>query len=416
MDRRQTFFVIAFVLVVVIGGYALYALFFARPAAEETPAVNTTNYVPIVGLNLANNAPPTNAAPTTNGLPPTNVTPPPLTPPTRPTAPATPTAPQFAPVEPIVASPTVGATLTSGGTVNLYNGEDGRFYRITADGTAQPLSNKRFFNVSAATFDRSGDKAVIEYPDGANIVYDFRTSKQVSLPSHWEGFDFDASGERLVAKSVGLDANNRFLVIANADGSEVRAVQELGNNSDNVTVTWSPNGQVVGFADTAPTCGIDCTELYLIGQNKERFDKLRVPGHDFRAEWSPSGDSILFSVMSSTSAWRPQLWVASGAPSSIGEGRRSFQVNTWADKCTFADETTVYCAVPRDVPEGAGLQPSVATTSGDDLYRIDVTTGLMTVVARPQGTQSFDRIMVAPDDSAIYATNSATGFLFRIEL
>ena len=62
----------------------------------------------------------------------------------------------------------------------------------------------------------------------------------------------------------------------------------------------------------------------------------------------------------------------------IGSGRQLLGVNTWASKCAFADDSTVICGVPRFLPEGAGMSPDIAADTPDDLYRIDIKTGIRT--------------------------------------
>lgn len=55
-------------------------------------------------------------------------------------------------------------------------------------------------------------------------------------------------------------------------------------------------------------------------------------------------------------------------------------LNTWADKCTFSNDDTAFCAVPKDLPTGAGMARDVAAYNYDDLYKIDLKTGLKTPI------------------------------------
>ncbi|MBN1585590.1 PD40 domain-containing protein [Candidatus Uhrbacteria bacterium] len=311
---------------------------------------------------------------------------------------------------------TSGASMDGSGNVSFYNRNDGRFYRLDGDGNPVSLSGQQFYNVDSVTFDPKGSKAIIEYPDGSNIFYDFDVNRQVTLPKHWEGFDFSPDGERIVAKSLGLDASNRYLVISNPDGGGVRPVQELGDNAGKVTVAWSPNNQVVAMAETGQSFGVDSHEIYLIGQNNENFKSLKVEGVDFRPLWSPDGERILYSVAGSTNDYRPQLWVTDGSGDNIGNNRRSLNVETWADKCTFVDSGTLYCGIPNRLEDGWGLQPSLAAGISDTIYRIDVNTGARTRIATPEGSHTIGSIMVSPDGRWLYFTDSGSGFLNRIQL
>ncbi|MBN2854540.1 hypothetical protein JXK06_03360, partial [Patescibacteria group bacterium] len=80
------------------------------------------------------------------------------------------------------------STLSADGGVQYYNKDDGKFYRIDKDGNAILLSDKVFFSVDDVTWAPDKDKAILEYPDGRKILYNFETEKQASLPSHWQDF------------------------------------------------------------------------------------------------------------------------------------------------------------------------------------------------------------------------------------
>ncbi len=68
------------------------------------------------------------------------------------------------------------------------------------------------------------------------------------------------------------------------------------------------------------------------------------------------------------------------------------------------------------MPEGAGLQPSVADDTPDTIYRIDINTGLQTKIAVPEGGHTVGSVMVSPDRSTLYFTDKASGILNMIKL
>ncbi|MEA3226011.1 MAG: hypothetical protein U9Q07_08675, partial [Planctomycetota bacterium] len=319
-------------------------------------------------------------------------------------------------VTPITPSPTKNATLSDTGELNYYNRNDGKFYRLLEDGTVVALSDEKFYNVDEATFAPNGNSAILEYPDGSNIYYDFATDRQVTLPTHWEEFDFSPQGNQIAAKSIGLDPSNRFVIVANPDGSGAVPVQELGNNADEVIVDWSPNNQIVATATTGRNFGVDRHEVYFIGQHHENFRSMTVGGLNFQPKWSPSGEQLLYSSASSTSDWKPRLWIVDAVGDDIGLNRRMINVDTWAEKCTFSDAETLYCAVPRELPRGAGLQPRIADSTPDDIIKIDLVTGLQTRVAIPEGSHTIDKIMITQDGSSLYFTGKDSGILNEIKL
>jgi len=409
MDTKRILAIILFIAVTLGIGAALYLFFFR--AATPGPVVNAP------GVNVSVNG--GGLIPSVNGgpVPGTNVN--------GGVLPGQPVAPQgpsevadggITVVTPVSTTPTVGADISSTGQVNYYNRTDGKFYRLQADGSVSALSEKAFYNVQQATFDPAGGKAILEYPDGSNIVYDFNRAQQVTLPKHWEGFAFSPTGDQIASKSIALDPGSRFLVVSDADGGNARPVQELGENGDKVKVDWSPNNQVIATATTGQKLGVDRHEVYFLGQNGENFKSMVVEGLDFRPKWTPQGDRLLYSAAGSGSDWKPQLWIVDAQGDSIGANRRSISINTWVDKCTFADDDTVYCAVPQELPRGAGLQPSIADGVTDDIYRIDLTTGLQTRIATPEGGHSIEKIMLSPSGDTLYFTDMGSGILNTMKL
>ena len=401
--------IILFILVTIGIGYALYAFFFRATAPVAVNAPANVNGV-TTGLPTAVNGAPTTVT-NVNGVA-VNA------------APETPAVPAVSPVAvggitavtPITRSSTIGAAMSSGGAISYYDRVDGKFYRIGKDGTVESLSNKVFHDVKAATFDPAGNTAIIEYPDGSNISYDFNTSTQVTLPRHWEDFGFDGNGSSIVAKSMALDENSRFLVVANPDGSQAHAVQELGANADKVQVAVSASGSIIATAATGRKFGVDTQEIYLIGQHGENNKSLIVEGLNFSPKWNPTGSQLLYDVTGSGSDWKPQLWIVDAQGDSIGANRKSINLNTWVDKCAFKGDTTVYCAVPRELQTGAGLDKTTADGTPDDIYRVDLTTGLTSKIAVPDGNHAVGSLMVAPDGSNLFFTEKDSGVINKLRL
>ncbi|NTU99327.1 hypothetical protein HGA64_04995, partial [Candidatus Falkowbacteria bacterium] len=264
------------------------------------------------------------------------------------------------------------------------------------------------------TWSPNKNKAVLEYPDGANIIYDFDKQKQITLPSHWKDFSFSPSGDQIVFKSMGQDVDNRWLATVNEDGSQIKGVESLGNKDATVYSEWSPNNQIVAMF----TEGKDFNrqEVYFVGLNGENFKSTVVEGRGFEPKWSPQGSQLMYSVYSADTDMKPNLWVVDAQGDSIGNNRRNLNVNTWADKCNFSNGNTAYCAVPRSLDEGAGLFPELKDNTVDDLYQIDVTTGNKKRVAVPQGDYTINNIMISQDQKYLYFTDKGTNQIHKINL
>ncbi len=317
--------------------------------------------------------------------------------------------------ETLVSSPTLKATLSKdGSSMQFYNQVDGKFYMVNDKGDLIPLSDKVFHNVQNIDWAPNKTKAVLEYPDGNKIIYDFSSAKQVTLPKHWEDFSFSPDSSKLVNKSLGVDPGNRWLIISNSDGSQSRAIEYIGTNDKNIIPSWSPNNQSIAMY----TRGVDFDrrEVFFVGQNGENFKSTTIEGWGFEAQWSESGDKILYSVYSPKDELKPKLWIVNASGDNIGVNRTNLQLETWAEKCSFANNNEVYCAVPRELPEGAGLNPSLALNSFDDLYKINISTGQKELIATPDSAFNISSISVTKDQKTLFFTDYVSNKLHKINL
>lgn len=312
-------------------------------------------------------------------------------------------------------STSVGATLASNGSeLQYFNKDEGKFYRIDTNGNATQLSDKVFHQISNVVWSPNKNKAILEYPDGAKIIYDFSTDKQVTLPSHWKDFSFSPTGEKIVMKSMGEDPSNRWLAVVSEDGSSVQGIEELGDKDSTVYPVWSPSNQIVAMYTEGKD--FDRQEVYFVGLNKENFKSTIVEGRGFQPKWAPTGDRLLYSVYSSQNELKPSLWIVDAAGDNIGNNRKRLNIETWADKCSFADQSTLFCAVPQSLEEGAGLFPELAKNTVDDLYQINTSTGIKKRIAIPEGNLTISNLMPSSDGNYLYFNDEATGKLHKIIL
>lgn len=303
-----------------------------------------------------------------------------------------------------------------GSGARFYNPDDGRFYRVSPDGSVRALGDKQFFNVQSVNWANTKDQTVLEFPDGSNVFYDFNEKRQVTLPPQWEGFQFSTTDEQLAAKSIGIDPDNRFLIVSNPDGSEARAIEALGENADLVHADWSPAGQIVAYALTGEPMGGQNQQVLFVGQNREKFKSLTAPGQGFLPSWSPTGKQILYSAWSPDSDNKPLLWISSGETNSMGADRRSLKLNTWADKCVWASETELYCGVPRDLPQNAGVLREQFVTLPDDVYRVDLTLGSAVKVTTPDQAYAIRQPVLSGDKKKFLFTDAASGKMYSYDL
>ena len=309
--------------------------------------------------------------------------------------------------------PTLGA---DGESIAFLNSNDGRFYRVDAAGKAIQMSDKQFFGVEELSWSKNSNKTIMEFPDGSNIMFDFDRQEQVTLPAHWDEFDFAPQSDEVAALSIGKGEENQWLITSDPNGSGALAIEPLGANADKVQVSYSPNNQTIAFSHTGQATSGDREKVLLIGKNGENLPSLTVDGGGFQPKWQPSGKKLLYSTYKTEDDWNPRLYIVNGQGDAIGTGKKDLGIKTWAEKCTFADDTTLYCAVPDELEQGMGLAPELAQFVPDTIYKIDTRTGAKSVVGKPTGNFSISDLSVSTDEGELFFNDAVSGALHKMRL
>jgi hypothetical protein len=325
----------------------------------------------------------------------------------------------FTIVNALSTEPSKGITRVQQG-LNFLSLEDNKFYRLT-DGSEEKilLADKVFPNVDDVVWSPDGKKVFLEYPDGANVVYDFNKGKQTTFPTGAEDLSWENGSDVVAYKYIGDNEDANWLVVSSADGKDATPVEPLGSQGYGVQVEWSPTSQVVALYHKA--IGINREEVFFIGLNDDNFKSLVVEGSNFEGRWSPSGDRILYHVTSDNNNYNPVLWATDAAIGSIGNNNFNLGLTTWVDKCIFANNNTVYCAVPISLPEGSGMFPQELNDSGDVFYKIDLATGLSKMIAYPVLSSQLDKfqvdnLFITEDGTKLFFLDVFTNLVYFLQL
>ncbi len=322
-------------------------------------------------------------------------------------------------ITPISDQPVKGASLAADGKNSIYyDSVSGYFYSIDIVGNKELLTEQAFYNIDTINWSPNKNQAIIEYPDGFKVMYDFDKKKQYTLPRNWQDFSWNGTGGQIIFKSISDYAENNWLAIANPDGSQSKPIEHLGDNADKVTVSWSPNNQVVAFSSTGQPRGVWEQEILLIGQHQENFRSLIIDGRGFEPKWTPQGDKLVYSVYSAEFSYQPRLYLVDAQGDEIGRNKKNLGLATWAHKCTFNQNgTTLYCAVPKELPEGAGLVLELAEDARDDFYQIDVATGNISFLAEgAMGGYNVQEMYLSDDETYLYFVDKSTQKLRYLKL
>lgn len=306
------------------------------------------------------------------------------------------------------------------GTVRYYDTRDGKFYRVDGDGNIRQIGTAQFANVQSVDWAPTTDEAILEFPDGSNIYYDFRANRQATLPKEYEDFSFSPSSDSIAFKYIHPDEERRVLAASNPDGTEARTLESLGANEDRVKVDWSPTGKVA--AQYAEFIDLNRQTIGFIGLNNENFRGVVVSGSGLQTQYSPDGQRLLYSTYSSATDYQSTVAIVDADGDNIGKNNQPLDLRTSADKCAFSpDGASVYCGVPSENQFGSGIEPGVLDNIPDDIYRINLSTGLSTKIATPVDENgnprySVNEISVSEDSGKLFFQDANSQELITIDL
>jgi hypothetical protein len=310
---------------------------------------------------------------------------------------------------------------TDGNTMQYYDPVTGQFYRIDQNGQVSLLDEKVFKGVTDVTWSNDADKAVLVLEDGFKVLYDFTQDKQFTLNEDMEEFDFSPDDQQISFKYEATNPEDRWLGIANIDGTGARGIEPLGNNGDAVNAQWSPSGQSIGVLNEY----IDGNRKRVVplGFNDENFKQFIVSGRGFDYRWTPDGQRMIYSTYSSDSDYNSTLHIVDAYGESIGQNNTALELNTSVDKCTFSSNGDhLYCAVPVDPPTGGGIAPDILNDVQHDIYEVNLVTGQKQKIATPVDSvagaslSAPSDLVVSDNENVLFYRESTTGRLRRILL
>ncbi|MFA7315107.1 MAG: hypothetical protein WC025_04255 [Candidatus Magasanikbacteria bacterium] len=420
MDKKRILYIIIFFIVCILLGYAIYFVFFKKNKISNITQNTNTNTTTNTNFPNTNNGQNTNGTTNnnanvnnTNNANNNNNNSNTITNNPNSKFDSTQAKPLVTKISDI--QPQNISIATTGNGLRFYNNQDGKFYQITADGVTAPMSDQVFFNVSNVNWSPKNNESIIEYPDGANTYYNFSTKQQITLPTHWQDFSFSTDGSQIAAKSVGLDPSNRWLITSDPQGKNIHLLESMGDNANKVIVNWSPNRQIVALSATGDPLGSDQQEILPIGLNQENYKGLVVEGRGLEIAWSQDGSKLLHSVYNSTSDYKPELWIVDATPDTMGNNRKQLGLNTWASKCAMANSRFVYCGVPTTMETGAGFTPELSNFVPDDIYKIDMQTGIKTIIPT-ENSHTIQSMHVSQDGTTLYFTDANNTGIFDIPI
>jgi Tol biopolymer transport system component/DNA-binding winged helix-turn-helix (wHTH) protein len=138
----------------------------------------------------------------------------------------------------------------------------------------------------------------------------------------------------------------------------------LGDATENVGLSFSPDGKLLAFAEWNPTTQAAAIKLLSLGDSSTRFLTSPPPGfHDRRPAFSPAGERIAF-VRSAGPSYVDEMFVVSVVDGRLkqltADGKRIFGSPTWArsgGEIVYSSNRAGLAAIWRIAASGGTPQP-----------------------------------------------------------
>lgn len=312
----------------------------------------------------------------------------------------------------------LGATVNENGDIFYYSLDDQSLKRATAEGKNKTilLSNLPG-EVTRILWSNKKDKALLFIKqNGATLWYFVRLDNKTLVPLKAEisRLSWDNLGEKIFYQYTDPVTKKRTLNSALPDGSGWKKLTDLG--SEDFFLASIPQSSLVSFwARPQASRSVPLESVSVTGESR-RTIASPLFGADYL--WSPNGETALVSGSDAAGGTSFSLRL-------IGSDGKAnnLTIPTLVSKATWSkDSSTVYYALPGNLPDGAVLPDDYfgkSLHSKDTLWKINISTGKKTrLVELKETTQAFDTsdFFLSPKEDRLYFTDRTTKRLYQIEL
>ncbi|GEM_PF-6870343 len=277
-------------------------------------------------------------------------------------------------------------------------------------GTGESLSTITIVGIMDALWSPARDRAIVSYMDGT-IAKSFLfkaigTSSVATLPTGVRSSAWSPTGSSLGY----LTEKDGETLLSTADSSGKNQKTIFRTPIREITLSWplpekfalqtNPSGVVPGY-------------IFIFTRASGELTRFLGPLNGLTSLWSPKGGKFL---VGSTNAAGKSLSLA--IRDSSGKEIFRSDLQTLPEKCAWASEEKVYCAVPRGIPQDAILPDDYnrgELNTNDRLIAIDLKTKIVSGIFNDGGYDMAD-IAVTKDEKYLFFTDRITGKVWGVEV
>ncbi|MFA5022775.1 MAG: hypothetical protein WC385_02050 [Candidatus Paceibacterota bacterium] len=317
--------------------------------------------------------------------------------------------------QPAIDSPALAGTSALGLTVDTSNKSErvlfidrssGNFYEITPQNDLSRLTNETLNDIRELHWgrDKTGRRVIMRFAQSGQLITLSSLFKNTASTS-FETLTSKIISTTLSAIAVSPDGTRLFILEPTTTGATGYLSDWDGKNKKKIVslpyadwqIAW-PSPNIISLV-TTPSA-LDLGYLYFLNPNTGSLTKTLKGINGLTANVSPDGQKMIFSrnLLGQFGLYSYDL--TTKKTGTLG-------LNTLPEKCLWADNVSLYCAIPRSIPSGRypddWYQGKIAFA--DDIWKIDLKQQKTVLAISPKDPYDLVNLVVAPKRGWLYAIN-----------
>lgn len=295
----------------------------------------------------------------------------------------------------------------------IYYSPEGLFESNFDGSNLRKISPIVIPNLIKVIWSNDASKAIIQnYDENYSIkkyIYDYDISKSYPLPDNIKTIAFLPNSSKIIFNYVNFNKNIFYIGTSNIDLTNSQKIIDLKLPLAQLEPVLE-NKIIIKF----PSSGLVSNSILLLDTKNSKLNLLLSDEYGLDIKASPNATKFIYSSTNSKGK-DISLFILN----SNGQ-RKNLEIKTLVDKCTFSqDNRTIFCAVPRQIPENAILPDDYYKDKidfYDDIWRINTETGEKKLVEGIDIEINADNLLLSPQENYLFFINKKDGNLYSLKL
>ena len=312
-------------------------------------------------------------------------------------------------IKTISKEPVVSPIIGNDNKIKYYSAINGNLWECDINGNNFKLvSSKNRKGLIKVLWSPNKTESILIFSINDKIkkyFYNYTTDRLKELSSNIKWIAFSPSGNKIAYQYIDEKSNN--ISIANPDGNNWQNI--LPTRIKDLIVEW-PSSDKISIR-TKPS-GLAQSVLYTISVTDSSITKILTDIYGLSILWSPTGDKFIYS--STNNSGKNLTLNLRDKNGNISD----LNIATLPEKCVWSvDDKTLYCAVPKILPNRAVLPDDYykgLVSTSDEIWKINTQTKEKTLII----DTDYDVFspLLSPYEKYLFFINKKNGYLYRLTL